>query len=60
MNSETKSKVLNGTIAVTRVATPGTLALLAFLAWRALDKLDAIRLTLQEVLVHVRLHGGIP
>lgn len=58
MNHETKVKVINGTIAVTRVATPGTLALLTVLAWRALDKLDAIRLVLQEVLVHVQLHGG--
>ncbi len=58
MNSEAKAKVLNGTIAVTRVATPGTLALLAFLAWRALDKLDAVLLMLQQVLTHVELHGG--
>ena len=57
MNAEAKVKVLNGTIAVTRVATPGTLALLAFLLWRALDQLAAIRLALQEVLVHVRIHG---
>lgn len=58
MNHEAKAKVLNGTIAATRIATPGTLALLVFLFWRMLDKQDAILLMLQEVLTHVRLHGG--